>query len=184
MATRLSDSTTHNDIPEDFEVRIAHLSDVGQQHVIEAVQEAEASGEDVDVDREIAAAEAAAAYRAQAKEYEVEQAKAIEAGDFERAREFTVKAEQELELAAEYGGSEQAVVDAQHDVAKLDEAVMHDKIAEDNAVAAEAYAKSGDSNTAQMYEETAANHAGRAADEAHQAHHDQPHTPYDPYSDH
>jgi hypothetical protein len=184
MATPSSDATRGNDIPEDFEVRIAHLSDVGQQHVIEAVQDAEAGGENVDVEREIADAEAAAAHRAQAKEYELEQAKAIEAGDFERAREFAVKAEQELELAAEHGGSEQAVVDAEHDVAKLDEAVFHDKIAEDNAVAAEIYAESGDADKAQMYEETAANHSERAADEAHQAHHDAAHTPHDPYTDH
>ena len=176
-------ATPSSNIPEDFEVRIAHLSDVSQEHVIEAVAEAEASGEDVNVDRVIADAEAADVHHAQAAEYEREQAKAIEAGDFEHAREYAVKAEQEHELAAEHGAVEQPVLDAQYDVAKLDEAVWHDKIADENVIAAESYEKSGDFEKAEMYQDTAASHETRAVDQAQQAHHDEPHTPHDPYSD-
>ena len=180
-------ATRPENLPEDFEVRIAHLSDVSQAHVIEAVADADANGEEVDVDAAIADAEEAAAHRAQAAEYEKEEAKAIEAGDFAGAREYAVKAEHEHALAAEHGGAEQPILDAQHDIAKLDEAVWHDKIADENALAAESYAKSGDLEKAEAYQHTADAHESRAVDQAHEAHHPQPHNPhdpYDPYSDH
>jgi hypothetical protein len=106
-------------------------------------------------------AEAADLTIEEAAAHQREQAAAADAGDYGRAREEAVEAARELNAAADQGraGLDLEIIEAERDVAVLDEADWQQEIADDQAVAAGEYLEAGDVDAAAMYAEEAADHA-------------------------
>jgi hypothetical protein len=104
--------------------------------------------------------------REEAEYYQGEQAKAAEAGDWEKAEEMAENAEYAMEEVKDHGGdvADSEILEAQYDQMELENADYHQEIADDKAEAAEAYAAEGDLETAEMYADGAASEATIAAD--------------------
>jgi hypothetical protein len=117
-------------------------------------------------DMAILEAQTAEEKREEAEMYQAEQAKAVEAGDWEKAEEMASNAEYAMEEVKDHGGdvADSEIVEAQYDQMELENADYHQEIADDNAASAEAYAASGDLETASMYADSAAGEAATAAD--------------------
>ncbi|MEJ0061258.1 MAG: hypothetical protein WDM79_17575 [Terricaulis sp.] len=153
---------------QEFQVDIAGLSTAEQANVANALREAADDGAlgDVNLDSVILDAQAAEDARSDAEYYQAEQAKAVDAGDWETAKDFAEKAEYSMEEVQDHGGdvAYAEVLEAEHDQMNLDNADWNQEIADDNAVTAEAYAESGDLATAEIYADSAASAAETAAD--------------------
>lgn len=135
MATLPTDIA--DQLPEGMSVRIASLTDEGQQQVIDALMEAQANGaltEDTFNDT-LANAETADDSRENVEEARDNQAEAADAGDYETAQEQANIAEYELREIDDLGGAEAEaeVVEAQQDQVELAEADSHQDYAAENA---------------------------------------------------
>ncbi|MGE0531591.1 MAG: hypothetical protein AB7G40_04530 [Hyphomonadaceae bacterium] len=104
--------------------------------------------------------------REEAELFQAEQAKAVEAGDWEKAEEMAEKAEYAMEEVKDHGGdvADSEILEAQYDQMELENADYHQEIADDNAASAAAYAAEGDLETAEIYAESAVDEAATAAD--------------------
>ena len=104
--------------------------------------------------------------REEAEQFQAEQAKAVEAGDWEKAEEMAENAEYAMEEVKEHGGdvADSEILEAQYDQMELENADYHQEIADDNAASAEAYAAEGDLETAEIYADSAVGEAATAAD--------------------
>jgi len=104
--------------------------------------------------------------RDDAEYYQAEQAKAADAGDWDKAHEMAENAQYSMQEVQDHGGDVAAseVIQADHDVSNTEWAQYHQEIADDNATSAAAYAEAGDADHAAMYAETAGNEASTAAD--------------------
>ncbi|MEZ5994594.1 MAG: hypothetical protein R3C25_02475 [Hyphomonadaceae bacterium] len=156
------------DAGQKMETDIAGLSDMEQANLMAALQKAadEGSLEDFNPDTAILDAQAAEDAREEAEYYQSEQAKAADAGDWEKAEEMAQNAEYAMEEVKDHGGdvADSEIIEAQYDQMNLENADYHQEIADDNAASAAAYAAEGDLDTAQIYADGAADHAGVAAD--------------------
>jgi len=146
----------------------AGLSDMEQANVMAALQKAADAGdlESFNSDNAILDAQAAEAAREEAEAFQAEQAKAVEAGDWETAKEMAENAEYAMEEVKEHGGdvADAEILEAQYDQMELDNADYHQEIADSAADSAAAYAAEGDMATAEIYANTAADHAETASD--------------------
>jgi hypothetical protein len=162
-------SETEGDVLEEVRVSLANLSEESQQQVLEAVEFAEATHttDELDVRQVVQDAEAVDYHRAQADEYQQLQAKAASDGNWEVARDYASKAAGELDAVADHGGSDVPAVEAQQDVAQLDNARWEQRQANENARAASSYAEAGDTDAAQVYANEAAHHQVLADESGH-----------------
>lgn len=135
MATLPTDIA--DQLPEGMSVRIASLSDEGQQQVIDALVEAQGGGElsEDAFNDAVGNAETADYARENAEEARENQAEAADAGDYDKAQEYANAAEYELREVDDLGGAEaeEEVIEAQQDQAELAEAEDNAEYAEDNA---------------------------------------------------
>jgi hypothetical protein len=162
-------SEQESSVLDDVRVSLANLSEESQQQVLEAVEFAEATNttDQLDVREVVQDAEAVDYHRAQADEYQQLQAKAASDGNWEEAHEYAAKAAGELDAVADHGGSEVPAVEAQQDVAQLDNARWEQRQANENARAATSYADAGDTDAAQVYAAEAGRHQVLADESGH-----------------
>ncbi|MGD9815234.1 MAG: hypothetical protein AB7Q23_08505 [Hyphomonadaceae bacterium] len=153
---------------QQMQIDMAGLSDMEQANLAAALQKAADEGalEDFNPDSAILDAQFAEEAREDAEYYQAEQAKAVEAGDWEKAEEMAENAEYAMEEVKDHGGdvADSEILEAQHDQMDLENADYHQEIADDAAESAAAYAAEGDMDTASMYADTAADEATVAAD--------------------
>ena len=161
------------DAGQQMSIDIAGLSDMEQANLQAALQKAADEGtlEDFNSDSAILDAQAAETAREEAEYFQGEQAKAAEAGDWEKAEEMAENAEYAMEEVKDHGGdvADSEILEAQYDQMELENADYHQEIADDNAASAEAYAAEGDLDTAAIYADSAAGEAATAADYGAQA---------------
>lgn len=164
----MSDATP--DVLSDVDVSLANLSEESRQHVVDAVEFAEATHttDELDVREVVQDAEAADYHQSLADEYQQLQAKAVSDGNWEQAQEYAQKATGELEAVADHGGSDAPVAEAERDVSNLDNARWEQRQANEDARAAASYAESGDTASAQIYAAEADRHQGLADDSGHE----------------
>lgn len=160
---------TAAEISREYSVNLTDLSHESQDQIISAVSAAAASGElgQLDVREMVYDANAAELHTAQAEEFQREQSKAADAGNWELARDLAQKANYELEAAADHGASTAAVVESERDVGQLDNARWDQRIANENAATSADYARQGDVANAAMYGEVASRHQSAADQSAH-----------------
>lgn len=153
---------------QQMSIDIAGLSDMEQANLQAALQKAADEGalEDFNADSAILDAQLAETAREEAEYFQGEQAKAAEAGDWEKAEEMAENAEYAMEEVKDHGGdvADSEILEAQYDQMELENADYHQEIADDNAASAEAYAAEGDLETAEIYADSAAGEAATAAD--------------------
>lgn len=153
---------------QQMQINLAGLSDMEQANVMAALQKAvdEDTLDGFNPDSAILDSQLAEEAREEAEYYQAEQAKAVEAGDWEKAGEMAEKAEYAMEEVKDHGGdvADSEILEAQYDQMELENADWNQEIADDAAASAEAYAAEGDFDTASIYADTATEHAEVAAD--------------------
>ncbi len=153
---------------QQMQIDTAGLSSAEQATFMSALQSAADNGtlEDFNPDTAILDSQQAEEAREEAEYYQAEQAKAVEAGDWEKAEEMASNAEYAMEEVKDNGGdvADAEIHDAQYDQMDLENAQYHQEIADDKAASADAYAATGDYDTAAMYADGAASEATIAAD--------------------
>ena len=124
-------------LPEGMSVRIASLSEEGQQQVIDALTEAQGSGalSDDNFNETVSNAENADDARENVEQARENQAEAADAGDYGKAQEHANTAEYELREIDDLGGAEAEaeVIEAQQDQVELAEAQDEADYADDQA---------------------------------------------------
>jgi len=140
MATLPSDiqnDLPEGELPEGMSVRIATLTDEGQQQVIDALYEAQADGEltEESFQDAVGNAEYADESRENVESLREDQAEAVESGDYEKGKDLATQAEYELKEIDHLGGTEAAeeVLEAQTDQAELAAAGDNRDAAQENA---------------------------------------------------
>jgi hypothetical protein len=125
------------ELPEGASVRIASLSDEGEQQVIDALYEAQSDGALTEeaVNEAVGNAESADESRENVEEARDNQAEAADSGDYAKAQEYANQAEYELKEIDDLGGTEAEaeVIEAQTDQAELAEAQDNADYAQENA---------------------------------------------------
>ena len=140
------EEVTADEIVSAYEVELASLNEDEEEQVVEALREAEMSGElqVTDVDHVIAEAEAAENNRLETEEAQQLQAEAADRGDYQAAREHAETAQNEIQDAIGQGGQySEAALEIDHDVQVLSEAEWQQEIADETVVDAVAYAEGG-----------------------------------------
>ncbi len=147
-------------LQEGMSVRIASLSEEGQQQVVEALSSGELSEDEMN--EALQNAEDADYARENVEEARENQAEAADAGDYDKAQEYANAAEYELREIDDLGGTEAEaeVVEAQVDQAELAEAQDQENYANEQADFA-----TSDRGTAEA-RDIAAENAGEAAQES------------------
>jgi len=154
---------------QQLQVDMAGLSQAEQATMLDQLQLASDKGDlslDFNTDNMFLDSQIAEEKREEAEAYQTEQAKAVEAGDWDKAEELASKAEYAMEEVKDHGGdvADAEILQAQHDQMDLDNADYHQEIADENADTAAAYAAEGDLDTASIYADSAADAADTAAD--------------------
>jgi len=154
---------------QQLQTDMAGMSDAEQATMLNQLQQAADNGDlsaDFNTDSMFLDSQIAEEKREEAETFQAEQAKAVEAGDWEKAEEMASSAEYAMEEVKDHGGdvADSEIVEAQYDQMDLENADYHQEIADDKADSAEAYAASGDLDTASMYADGAASEATVAAD--------------------
>ncbi|MBK6703878.1 MAG: hypothetical protein KA153_08555 [Hyphomonadaceae bacterium] len=154
---------------QQLQTDMAGMSDAEQATMLNQLQQAADNGDlsaDFNTDSMFLDSQIAEEKREEAETFQAEQAKAVEAGDWEKAEEMASNAEYAMEEVKDHGGdvADSEIVEAQYDQMDLENADYHQEIADDKADSAEAYAASGDLDTASMYADSAASEATVAAD--------------------
>lgn len=154
---------------QQLQIDMAGMSQEEQATMLDQLQKAADNGDlsnDFNPDDMFLDSQIAEEKRDEAEAYQAEQAKAAEAGDWEKAEEMAEKAEYAMEEVKDHGGdvADAEILQAQHDQMDLENADYHQEIADDAAASAEAYAAEGDLDAASVYADTAADHADTAAD--------------------
>ena len=156
-------------LPEDFSVQIAALSDTAQTQVLDAVSAAHDSGtlSDLNIDHTLADAQLADDGRANVEAMHQQQADAVASGDYARADEIAHNTEYQLHEVQDHGGdADQQLVTSESDQAHLDWAQYHQDTAHEEAGWAADAANHGDAAHAADYADMAATHADTAAADA------------------
>jgi hypothetical protein len=157
------------DVGQQLQIDMAGMSDAEQSTMLNQLQLAADNGDlsaDFNTDSVFLDSQIAEEKREEAEYYQAEQAKAVEAGDWEKAEELSSKAEYAMEEVKDHGGdvADAEIYEAQADQANLENADYHQEIADSNADTAAAYAAEGDLETAEIYADSAADSATVAAD--------------------
>ena len=163
------DDFWQTDVGQQLQIDMAGMSDAEQSTMLNQLQLAADNGElsaDFNTDSMFLDSQIAEEKREEAEYYQAEQAKAVEAGDWEKAEELSSKAEYAMEEVKDHGGdvADAEIYEAQADQANLENADYHQEIADSNADTAAAYAAEGDLETAEIYADSAADSATVAAD--------------------
>jgi hypothetical protein len=174
MATLPSDLQNElpdGELPEGMSVRIASLTDEGQQQVIDALYEAQGDGEltEESFQDAVGNAESADESRENVENLRTDQAEAVESGDFAKAQDLANQSEYELREVDDLGGTEaeQEVLEAQTDQQELADAGASQEAAEENADFA--MSDRGTEGQREAAAETAADYSADAAQSASQA---------------
>jgi hypothetical protein len=140
MATLPSDIQSElpeGELPEGMSVRLATLTDEGEQQVIDALYEAQADGAltEEEIEGAVGSAEMADESRENVEQLREDQAEAVESGDYAKGQDLANQAEYELREIDHLGGAEAAdeVVEAQIDQQELATAADNAEYAQDNA---------------------------------------------------
>ncbi|EGF92517.1 ECLF2 upstream ORF [Asticcacaulis biprosthecium C19] len=153
-------------IAETYRVEIANLSEDGRDDVLEAIEANPAmTAEDAEVllDR----TEAADAARENFDDLQKEQDQLMKDGEWETARDRAQEAEYEMREVEDLGGdADTEILEAETDVAEIDEAMDEQEMGEQAAADAADYADRGMEGAAEVYGQTASEHAGNAVDNA------------------
>lgn len=154
---------------QQLQIDMAGMSDAEQATMLNQLQQAADNGDLTDAfnpDSMFLDSQIAEEKREEAEAFQAEQAKAVEAGDWEKAEEMAEKAEYVMEEVKDHGGdvADAEILEAQYDQMELENADYHQEIADANADSAAAYAAEGDLETAEIYADSAASEAGIAAD--------------------
>jgi hypothetical protein len=148
------------DLPDNFNTRIAGLTDEGQQEVYEGIEEGEIAPEDL-LDR----AEEADTVREDIAESRREQAEAVEAGDYTEAKEHANDVGYAMRELDDLGANvDDEIIEADRAEAHLDDAEWEQDTANELHEDAADYAESGDLDTASNLEDMAEGHDVDAAD--------------------
>lgn len=160
---------TAAEIAREYSVNIMDLGTESQDAIVEAVIEAAEIGtlDQLDVREMVVDASAAESHTAQAEEYQRQQSKAADAGNWDLARDYAQKANNEREAAADNGAAEAPVVESERDVSNLENARTEQRTANENAATAADYARQGDAGHAALYGDVAAQHQTLADEAAH-----------------
>lgn len=163
------DDFWQTEVGQQLQVDMAGMSQEEQATMLSQLEKAADNGDlnaDFNTDSMFSDSIIAEEKRDEAEAYQAEQAKAVEAGDWEKADELAEKAEYAMEEVKDHGGdvADAEILEAQYDQMELENADYHQEIADDAAASAEAYAAEGDLAAAEVYADTAADHAGAAAD--------------------
>jgi hypothetical protein len=154
---------------QQLQTDMAGMSQAEQADMMNQLQQAADGGDlhsEFNSDSMFLDAQQAEQARDDAEYYQTEQAKAADAGDWDKAHEMAENAQYSMQEVQDHGGDVAAaeVIEADHDVANTEWAQYHQEIADDNAASATAYAEAGDADHAAIYAETASNEATTAAD--------------------
>jgi len=171
----MADAKTLDDLlpvegTSEFQIEIASLTDGAQDQAEAVVEAAAADGtlDDLDLDDVVSNARDADQARENAEDLQVDQAKAAASGDYEKAEELSVKAEYELREVEDKGddplAAQNEIRDADYDQIDLENADLHQDIADDKADAAIDAAESGDFETAEDLADGAADEIDVADD--------------------
>ncbi len=153
-------------LQESFRVEIANLSEEGREDVIEALDANPGMTAD-DAEALIDRTEAADEGRENFDELQKEQEAAMKEGDWDTARDRAQSAEYEMREVEELGGdAESEILEAETDVAEIDDAEDHEDAGEAAAADSADYAARGMDGAAEVYGQTAADNLGTAADSA------------------
>jgi hypothetical protein len=157
------------EIAREYSVHIVDLSTDSQDAIVDAVSNARETGtlDQLDVREMVVDAAAAEFHSAQAEDYQREQTKAADAGNWDLARDYAQKANYEREAAADNGAAEAPVVESERDVSNLDNARTEQRLANENAATSADYARYGDVANAAVYGDVAAQHQTLADESAH-----------------
>ncbi len=133
----LQNELPDGELPDGVSVRMASLTEEGQQQVIDALYEAQGEGaltEDA-INEAVGNAETADEARENVEQARENQAEAADAGDYDKAQEYANTAEYELREIDDLGGTEAEteVIEAQQDQVELAEAEDHAEYAQENA---------------------------------------------------
>jgi len=161
-----------DELPHDFRVEVANLSEEGQAQVVEAVSAAHDSGHlsDLDLEQTVSDAQSADTARENVEQLHHDQAQAVADGDLAKADDLAHQTEYELKEVQDHGGdADKQIVQTEADQAHLDWAQYHDEIAHDSGHDAAAAYASGDTAHGDTYAATAADHGTVAAQDAHAA---------------
>jgi hypothetical protein len=154
----------------DVDLAVAGLPEGALQQVLDAVHDADSSGTlpDLDLDQTVLNAQAADDLRNQVQAAQHEEARAINDGDFEKAHDFAIQAEQDTQGVLNDGGvTAQPITDLERDTSNLDWANYHQEIADSNANSAAQYAAEGEPAAADVYAPIAESEAVTADDLGH-----------------
>ncbi len=153
-------------LEETYRVEIADLSDDGREDVLEALEANPAmSADDAEalLNRTEAADEARDNYEALQKDQE----QLMKDGEWEAAHDRAVSAEYEMREVEELGGdADEEILEAETDQAEIDEAVDEHEMSETAAADAADYAEHGMDGAAEVYGESASQHAVNSVDNA------------------
>lgn len=153
-------------LEDTFRVEIASLSDEGQEDVLDAI-EADPTMTREEADALIHRTEDADDRRENFDALQHEQEKEMEAGDWETARDRAQEAEYEMREVEDLGGDAEAEIhEAHNDVAEIDDAIDKDDMAAQDAHDAADYAAHGMDGAADVYGESATEHAVDSAEAA------------------
>ena len=186
MADNDKDAVTAEKVVEAYEVELAGLSESEREQVVEALSQAELTGElgITDVNDVILDAQGTEQNRQDAEEAQREQAEAADRGDYEEAREQAEEVQDNLQEAEAKGGEfDEALRETGHDVLVLSEAEWQQDIADEAVVDAVGYAEAGSEEGADAAGDDAEEVQDAADDYAEQGDQDGVHGDQSIYSD-
>ncbi len=153
-------------LTETFRVEIANLSEEGRDDVLEALDANPEMSQD-DADALIGRTEKADEDREDFEALQKEQDEAMKDGDWATAHDRAEAAEYEMREVEDLGGdADSEIHEAETDQHEIDEAVDQHDMAHQAAVDSADYAAHGMDGAAEVYGETATDHAVASADSA------------------
>ena len=159
-----------DDLPEGFGVQLAGLSDVAQQHVVDALADATADGvplSSVDTDALIQDSQTLSDARETVADLREAQDAALASGDLEAARDLAFESEWTMKAVSDLDpDTADGVIDAEADQVELTAAIDDTAIADAAVIDAAGYADVGMDGAAAVSADTAVTHADAAADHA------------------
>jgi hypothetical protein len=153
-------------LEETYRVEIANLSEEGREDVLEALEANPAMSAD-DAESLVDKTEAADAARDTYDALQKDQEQLMKDGEWEAAQDRAVAAEYEMREVEELGGdADEEILEAETDQAEISEAEDSQEMSEQAATDAADYADRGMDGAAEVYGNSAGEHAANAVDNA------------------
>jgi len=149
-----------------FRVEIASLSEEGREDVLDAMEANPEMSQD-DAETLLDRTEAADENRENFDELQKAQEEAMESGDWETAHDRAQSAEYEMREVQELGGdADSEILEAETDQHEIDEAIDEHEMSEQAATDSADFAAHGMDGAAEVYGNSAGDHASAAVDNA------------------